>query len=786
MGNTAQSSGFLQAHSHQPKYRVVLLYALVIATAVMTIWISSASVTSKKQQTQKPDSAIIPRQQTMDIVISYYEESLERLNLCIDLFRRDERVARRKTRLFIYSKSRKYTLEYIQNTTQADVVVRLPNHGREGHSYFTHIVKYYDSDLADHTLFMQADPEFWVTGRKGNESMHEHTFNRLKYLSDKTGYMPFAQSFGRNFGGGEGGDFPHLRDIFVLARGYFPSRNRIQTSWKGQFIGYNKPVKQIVSSADTKTFDIVISHYEENIHNLTTSIDKIRRHSQFKDRVIRTFVYTKSNDTDRLALKKNTEAYRVILLPNVGREGHTYLDHIETYFNDLADHTLFMQAEPSYWHKFNAESQLSSVVSNRIQHFSDKTGFMDLGFVFLRPFAGDKDGYFPLLKYLFSMVAFEFPHVPIKSVMASYNGQFIVSRKRIQQSPKKLYVYLKRLLEAPEDDFIHKDQQFRGWESSPDDPVFGHTIERAWSVLFDCWNAKRIALCSNGDEKENEKVVPPYPGSFGLPRTLRNLLLAIIFGLLYFSVTNLFSRTPTVVGVHPTRLPGQTNRTFDIVVSHYEEDIQNLTIAIDKIRLHPKFKDLNINLFVYTKSEKVDRVALQRTTGATVVTLLPNVGREGHTYMHHIVSEYNNLADHTLFMQAEPVWWTNGTEPHFHAIVQNRIQHFRPESTGYMDLSVVLRKPFVNGEGGEFKMIPFILTMAQDRFLLNDELEFMSSWKGQFIVSRKRIQAVRRKVYAYFKSMLEVPVGHPLHDEKYYWSMESTPDNPAFGHTLER
>ncbi|ORY53618.1 hypothetical protein BCR33DRAFT_711005 [Rhizoclosmatium globosum] len=77
----------------------------------------------------------------MDIVIAYYEESLERLNLCIDLFRRDERP--------------KNTLEYIQNTTHADVVVRLPNHGREGHSYFTHIVKYYDSDLGDHTLFMQ-------------------------------------------------------------------------------------------------------------------------------------------------------------------------------------------------------------------------------------------------------------------------------------------------------------------------------------------------------------------------------------------------------------------------------------------------------------------------------------------------------------------------------------------------------------------------------------------------------------------------------------------------------
>lgn len=29
---------------------------------------------------------------------------------------------------------------------------------------------------------------------------------------------------------------------------------------------------------------------------------------------------------------------------------------------------------------------------------------------------------------------------------------------------------------------------------------------------------------------------------------------------------------------------------------------------------------------------------------------LPNVGREGHTYLHHIVSRYNNLAERTLFV----------------------------------------------------------------------------------------------------------------------------------------
>jgi hypothetical protein len=33
---------------------------------------------------------------------------------------------------------------------------------------------------------------------------------------------------------------------------------------------------------------------------------------------------------------------------------------------------------------------------------------------------------------------------------------------------------------------------------------------------------------------------------------------------------------------------------------------------------------------------------------------VPNVGREGHTFLHHIVEHYDNLADHTLFCQETP------------------------------------------------------------------------------------------------------------------------------------
>jgi len=33
---------------------------------------------------------------------------------------------------------------------------------------------------------------------------------------------------------------------------------------------------------------------------------------------------------------------------------------------------------------------------------------------------------------------------------------------------------------------------------------------------------------------------------------------------------------------------------------------------------------------------------------------LPNIGRESHTYLHHIVNNYNNLSDVTVFTQGDP------------------------------------------------------------------------------------------------------------------------------------
>jgi hypothetical protein len=69
-----------------------------------------------------------------------------------------------------------------------------------------------------------------------------------------------------------------------------------------------------------------------------------------------------------------------------------------------------------------------------------------------------------------------------------------------------------------------------------------------------------------------------------------------------------------------------------LIVSHYERD---LTWAHQANEIVPTV--------IYDKSEK-----------QSGYVKLQNVGREPHTYMHHIVENYSNLAEWTIFAQDNP------------------------------------------------------------------------------------------------------------------------------------
>jgi len=76
-------------------------------------------------------------------------------------------------------------------------------------------------------------------------------------------------------------------------------------------------------------------------------------------------------------------------------------------------------------------------------------------------------------------------------------------------------------------------------------------------------------------------------------------------------------------------------KDIQIVISRYNENIQWCQ-AYDDI------------VFVYNKGEPLPNYQFSH------LFHLPNIGREGQTYLHHIIHNYNNLSNKTIFLQGDP------------------------------------------------------------------------------------------------------------------------------------
>lgn len=70
---------------------------------------------------------------------------------------------------------------------------------------------------------------------------------------------------------------------------------------------------------------------------------------------------------------------------------------------------------------------------------------------------------------------------------------------------------------------------------------------------------------------------------------------------------------------------------FEIVVARYSEDLEWT-------------KPYSNFVTIYNKGDETDYDFIP----------LPNIGREAHTYLHHIVNNYDNLAEYTCFLQGNP------------------------------------------------------------------------------------------------------------------------------------
>ncbi len=80
---------------------------------------------------------------------------------------------------------------------------------------------------------------------------------------------------------------------------------------------------------------------------------------------------------------------------------------------------------------------------------------------------------------------------------------------------------------------------------------------------------------------------------------------------------------------------------IEVVLARYQEDISWIE-NVTKISWIENVTKVS-HVLVYNKGGMGDGLAL------------PNVGREAHTYFHHIIENYENLADWTFFSQDDPL-----------------------------------------------------------------------------------------------------------------------------------
>ena len=81
--------------------------------------------------------------------------------------------------------------------------------------------------------------------------------------------------------------------------------------------------------------------------------------------------------------------------------------------------------------------------------------------------------------------------------------------------------------------------------------------------------------------------------------------------------------------------------TRELVVAHYREELNWL----NEVRLDFP----NIKISIYNK----DPAYVEHVDNANNFAL-QNVGREAHTYLHHIITNYHNLSELTIFCQGNP------------------------------------------------------------------------------------------------------------------------------------
>jgi hypothetical protein len=190
----------------------------------------------------------------------------------------------------------------------------------------------------------------------------------------------------------------------------------------------------------------------------------------------------------------------------------------------------------------------------------------------------------------------------------------------------------------------------------------------------------------------------------------------------------------------PSRLDNTGNYSCHIVVARYNEDVSWTNVFTQE------------DLFIYNKGSSLN-----------VPTIgLPNVGREGHSYFHHIVNHYENLPDAIICLQGNPF----DHSPHAIETIDRLFNKKRPRSFFYISESI--KDNGLDGSWWHYNLhswwyklphIPKELPKKIYQLLFDDypkdTYRFTYGTGAQFMVSRQRIRKRPKSFYEKIVCLLE-------------------------------
>lgn len=147
------------------------------------------------------------------------------------------------------------------------------------------------------------------------------------------------------------------------------------------------------------------------------------------------------------------------------------------------------------------------------------------------------------------------------------------------------------------------------------------------------------------------------------------------------------------VGLHDSSARPFAPKTLDIVFAYCDEDVDEFAGLVRKITGLGAFGRMERRVFVYAKGGAVPLQRLRAIEGVDEVHALENVGREGETYLTHILRRWESPAgvaenvdhdpamtshaDFTLFLQHHLAW---------HWVAEPRFDFFDAGRTGFLSL----------------------------------------------------------------------------------------------------